>query len=176
MTLFCKLSKIHFTNHQKIGILPIDMNCVIVYATESGSTQTACDVVADALRLQSHTVTLSSAHDSSKDMLAPFDALIVASPSWEADGIDGQPLPDMTTFLETLSPDALVHKKIAVLGLGDETYQHFCGAVDIMVEKLKTLGVTPVTEPLRIDRYYSSHENETKLVAWAQALGKILSE
>ena len=148
------------------------MNVTIIYSTQSGSTSTAAEMVADTLKTAGHTVTICSALETTKDTVAPFDVLVVGSPSWEIDGKDGQPLPEVIALLEAMPKEAFVNKKVAVFGLGDETYTHFCGGVDVINTKLAQKGVTPFVEPLRIDRYYSTHDNQTKLVEWAQTLGK----
>lgn len=148
------------------------MNVTIVYSTQSGSTSTAAEMVAETLRESSYTVTVCSALETTKDTLSPFDVLVIGSPSWEVDGKDGQPLPEVITLLESMPKESFTNKKVAVFGLGDETYKHFCGGVDVILTKLTEKGVTPIVESLRIDRYYSSHDNQTKLVEWAQTLGK----
>jgi flavodoxin short chain len=150
------------------------MKCTIVYGTLSGSTMTAANVVSEALKAAGHEVTTIMADGASKDQLKDAQAVLFGSPSWEDEGKDGQPLPDVSRFLKTLTTEDLAGKKVAIFGLGDTSYQHFCGAVDVMTELLKTLGVTLVSEPLRVDRYYSLPDNETKTRAWAQNLAKSL--
>jgi len=148
------------------------MRVTIIYSTQSGSTSTAAEVVAETLKGSGHEVTICPALEATKDAIAAFDVLIVGSPSWEIDGKDGQPLPEVIALLESMPTESFISKKVAVFGLGDETYKRFCGGVDVILAKLTEKGVTTITEPLRIDRYYSTHDNQTKLVEWAQSLGK----
>ncbi len=150
------------------------MNIYLIYGTLSGSTMTVAEIIASSLRSSGHTVNVTTADSASKDDLKAAEAFIVGSPSWEDQGKDGQPLPELTNFLSTLIPGDLANKKIAVFGLGDIAYPHFCGAVDIMEARFKELGVTPILGSLKIDRYYSLQDNEQKVKAWAAGLASVL--
>ena len=151
------------------------MKYLLIYSTLSGSTMTAAELIASTLRTAGHEVDVLPVESATKDSLSNYEALIVGSPSWEDQGKDGQPLPEITAFLSSLAIQDLVGKKVALFGLGDVAYPHFCGAVDVMESKLKEFGVAPITESLRIDRYYSMPDNEQKVKAWAENLAKVLS-
>lgn len=150
------------------------MNILLLYGTLSGSTMTAAEMVGSILRAGNHTVDVISIEGATKDMVASHEAVIIGSPSWEDQGKDGQPLPEIRVFLESLTSDDMKNKKVAVLGLGDVSYPHFCGAVDVLEERLKALNVTPVVTSLRVDRYYSLPDNEQKVKDWATNLSKTL--
>lgn len=137
---------------------------------------TVADLIAAALKEAGHEVDVITVDSIGKEQLAVFDAWVVGSPSWEDAGKDGQPLPEMTTLLTTLTKEDITNKKIALFGLGDTSYPHFCGAVDVMKSYLDALGVTLVGEPLKIDKYYADPQNESKAVEWAKALGGLLSK
>ncbi len=150
------------------------MKCTLLYGTLSGSTMTAAGVVSEVLTAAGHQVDSIMVDGATKDQIKESQVVILGSPSWEDEGKDGQPLPDMTKFLKSLTPEDLAGKKVAIFGLGDTSYQHFCGAVDVMTELLKVNGASPVIEPVRIDRYYSLPDNENKIRAWAETLSKNL--
>ena len=150
------------------------MKCTLLYGTLSGSTMTAAGVVSEVLTAAGHQVDSIMVDGATKDQIKESQVVILGSPSWEDEGKDGQPLPDMTKFLKSLTPEDLAGKKVAIFGLGDTSYQHFCGAVDVMTELLKVNGASPVIEPVRIDRYYSLPDNENKIRAWAETLAKSL--
>jgi flavodoxin I len=151
------------------------MKIALIYGTLSGSTMTASETAAAELRSAGNDVNVVSVESANKDALSGMDAVVIASPSWEDQGKDGQPLPEVRMFLEGLTAQDFSGKKVALLGLGDTAYPHFCGAIDVMEGMLKERSVTPVTTSLRIDRYYSLPDNEQKVKDWAQSLGKILS-
>ena len=148
------------------------MKVLVVYATLSGSTMTAANIIADTLKAHGHEVTMATADQVTAANMTGVGAVLFGSPSWEDEGLDGQPLPEVRKCIEGLKPEDLTGKKVALFGLGDVSYPRFCGAVDVMAEKLKALNVTPMVESLRIDRYYSSPENEQKVKSWAERLGQ----
>jgi len=152
------------------------MNILIVYATLSGSTQTAAQHIQETLSAVGNEVTMAAAEPSLKSRIPSFDVLIFASPSWDDQGNDGQPLPEIRELIESLDARDLQGKKIALAGLGDSAYEHFCGAVDVMEEIFRQKGYTQFAiEHLKIDRYYANADNEQKVKNWATSLGKSLS-
>lgn len=136
---------------------------------------TAAELVGATLRGAGHEADVVSIEGATKDMVAGHDAIVIASPSWEDEGKDGQPLPEIRIFLEGLTAADLAGKKVAVVGLGDIAYPHFCGAVDVLEARLKELGVTLLTPSLRVDRYYSLPDNEQKVKDWSTSLATALS-
>jgi flavodoxin I len=151
------------------------MKTTIIYSTLSGSTMTAADVVAAVLRAAGHEVDVLMADGVNKDTVKASGAIIFGSPSWEDEGKDGQPLPDVTRFIKSLTAEDVAGKKLGIFGLGDTSYPHYCGAVDVMEGLFKGINLTPAVESLRIDRYYSLPDNETKTKTWAEGLAKALS-
>jgi len=135
---------------------------------------TATELVGARLKASGNQVTILSIDQATKDILASHEILVVASPSWEDQGLDGQPLPEVRQFITSLSPADLFGKKIALLGLGDTAYPHFCGAIDVMEALFKKINVSPIIESLRIDKYYSLPDNEHILHAWADKLAALL--
>jgi len=136
---------------------------------------TASELAASTLRTSGHEVEVVSVESASPDALSAYDALIIASPSWEDQGKDGQPLPEIRMFLERVTAEHLKDKKVALMGLGDTSYPHYCGAIDVMEDMLKKLSIAPIVPSLRIDKYYSLRENEDNVKNWASELGKALS-
>ena len=126
------------------------MKILLIYGTLSGSTMTAAELIALTLRESGLTVDVITADSVTKEHVLTHEVCIVGSPSWEDQGKDGQPLPEITAFLGSLTAGDLANKKVALFGLGDIAYPQFCGAVDVMTEKLKNFGITPVIEPLLI--------------------------
>ncbi len=151
------------------------MKCLFVYGTLSGSTMSASEIAAATLRTHNHTVNLFSADAVTHDKVAGYDVLIVSSPSWEDQGKDGQPLPEVRAFVESLTATDLTGKHVALMGLGDTSYPHYCGAIDVMEEILKKVHVTPVVTSLKIDRFYSLAENEQIVKNWATILAAAIA-
>lgn len=146
------------------------MNIAIVYGTYSSSTQTATKFLEDVLTEHGHTVTRKQAHEAAAHDITNSDLVIIASPSWLIDGKDGQPHEEVSSFLQQLPDTAFHNQKVAVLGLGDTSYAHFCGAVDVIEGILKTHQASLLPSQ-RIDGYYMNQDvNNQAITAWADAL------
>lgn len=149
------------------------MKILIVFATNSGSTQAACEVAKNILTVNGANATTLEAKSADTQEISKNDILILASPSWDYGQLEGQPLEDMTNFLKKLEgTNLLKDKPVAILGLGDTGYTHFCGAVEIMEAKVKELGGKIITDSLKIDRYYTQPDGPQKVATWAQQLAR----
>ncbi|MCC5852153.1 MAG: flavodoxin [Alkalimonas sp.] len=62
----------------------------------------------------------------------------------------------------------LTDKIVAVIGLGDSSYQHFCGAGKQFAELLQELQGKPLADPLYIDAC-ETLEPETVALPWLEA-------
>lgn len=151
------------------------MNILLVYATNSGTTQTVAQMVADGLTAAGHAVTIKEARTTTKDDFTSPQAVVLGSPSWDFDGHEGYPHEDLMTLMDTMKGTG-VAKPFAVFGLGDSSYKFYCGAVDHLEEFVKTAGGTLATPSLKIDKYYSDIDgNNTKISAWIEELKKKLT-
>lgn len=143
------------------------MNILLVYATYSSSTKQACEVVTDTLMGHGHTVTVKRALDTNTEDFTPYDLIILASPSWLINNKDGMPHEDFVALIERSQDKMFEHKRFAVFGLGDESYAHFCGAVDHLKHFVEQGKGTLVGEVLRIDGYlFNEDHNAQVLRAW----------
>jgi flavodoxin len=152
------------------------MNVLLVYATNSGGTETAVNTVADILGKAAHQTTVKHVTQATPEDFTAFDCVVLASPSWDFENKEGQPHEDFFPFMEKLKDKTFEGKKFAVLGLGDSSYTIFCGAVGHLEELVKNLKGTLVIPSLKIDKFYYEQEKNTQLInAWAEELTKTLS-
>lgn len=150
------------------------MNILIAYATFSSGTGTASHIVEKILTDKGHAVTRQLVDDSTPDTFSNFDLVILASPSWEHEGKDGQPHPAFASIIQTSvqTPDT----RYAIFGLGDSTYARFCGAVDHLENYVRQMKGQLITDSLRIDGFYFDEEKNTqKLIDWTQKLDTALT-
>lgn len=145
------------------------MNILVAYATNSGGTKEAAQIVADALTKQNHTVTLEMIANVNPDTISPFDTILFGSPSWDYKDQEGLPHEDFIAFMEKMKGKQ-VAKPFGIFGLGDSSYTHFCGGVDHLEAFTKTIGGTLVGTSLRIDGFYTKPGNQEKVKAWAEHL------
>ena len=147
------------------------MNVGIFYATYSGGTQAACEFLSQTLTTAGHQVTMKTINEVTFEDTLNYDLRIFASPSWDFEGKEGQPHQDFITFLANSAVKKFAGKKCAVLGLGDSSYAHFCGAVDILEAFIKAGDGVLATESLKIDGYLFDMEKNNGLVSeWAKKL------
>ncbi len=152
------------------------MNILVLAASNSGSTFAACDLVNAALTNAGHTVTQKNPKEVAVNDLGAADAVILASPSWDYKDKEGQPHEDFFPLLQSLEGKTLEGKPFAILGLGDITYTHFNGAVDIFEALVQSLRGKLVVPSLRIDRFYQQQDSHEKVTSWANTLGQELTK
>lgn len=150
------------------------MNVLIVFATNSGSTLAACNIVAEVLVSFGHSVTTKNPKDTSYEDLLHADAIILASPSWNYGDNEGQPHEDFLTLFKTMEGKILEGKPFAIVGLGDSSYMHFCGANDQLSNFVETIHGKLIVQPLSIDRFYQRKENTELITSWSESLTQFL--
>ena len=151
------------------------MNILLLYATNSGGTQQASQMVASLLQEKGHTVSMKNPKESKTDEIAGADLIIFASPSWDYQDKEGQPHEDFFPFLESLKGKTFENKPFAILGLGDSSYAHFCGAVDEFEKVVQNLKGKLVVPSLKIDGYYlRMDENNQTVRDWGSKLIAVL--
>lgn len=148
------------------------MKILVLYATYSGGTQTAADIVATVLKTNTGSqVYVKTPTEIAPTDLANYDIVVVGSPSWDYEGKTGMPHQDFISFMEQSKSVDLTGKKAAIFGLGDSTYEHFCGAVGHLEDWLKGLKAQLCIESLKIDGFFFNQEASTEnLKTWAQKL------
>ena len=152
------------------------MKVLIVFATNSGGTQLASDIVKENFIKNNHEAVVKEVRETNPDEFASFDLVILSSPSWDYEGLEGQPHPDYRPFMESSHGKKFVGKRFAVLGMGDSSYTYFCGAVDHLENFVKELGGTLIDKSLRINCFYLDQTtNSQKVTDWSQALAQKLS-
>jgi flavodoxin I len=149
------------------------MKILILFATYSYGTQTVSDAVREFLTGKGHDVLVKHINDASPKDVDGYDLTILASPSWDYEGVEGQPHEGFISFIKQSENISMQGKKFAIVGLGDSTYAHFCGAVDHLEAFVKKTNGTLVHPSLRIDKFYfNQEENLQKLNAWLEDLQK----
>ncbi len=147
------------------------MNVLIIYATFSGSTLTAAQLIEAVLKRKGHAVTLKSANEADPSEMNNYDLVVLGSCTWDFSGLEGQLHSYFVDFAKKLQGKDFSQKKFAVFGLGDKTYTHFCAAVDHLEKIVADVKGQKIKDSLRIDRFYFNQEAETKrLQSWAEKL------
>lgn len=134
------------------------MKVLLIYATYSGSTYVAAEEVGNAITAAGNELALKNANEVNPDEVGQYDLVIMGSPSWDVQGQEGMPHDDVIKLMDTLKGRTYDNKKFAVFGLGNQTYDHFCGAVDHIEQFIKDAHGILAAESLRVDNYYTDQE------------------
>lgn len=148
------------------------MKILIVYATYSSGTQVAATLIEETLKETGNEVSLKNAKDVDPQELKNFDLVVVGSPSWFVEGVEGQPHQYFFDLFKKIQNGSLAGKKFAVFGLGHSAYYAiFCGAVDKLEEWIKNAKGSLISDSLKIDGFYFNQaKNEQLLKDWAKNL------
>ncbi|MBI4066413.1 flavodoxin domain-containing protein [Candidatus Gottesmanbacteria bacterium] len=151
------------------------MNVLLVYATNSGGTAQAAKTIADVLTSKGHTVTVKDAKDAGLNDLAAASLVILGSPSWDYNGMEGQPLPEMVELIARCKDAHLEGKPCAVFGLGDSSYTYYCGAVTYLETYVKRNKGMLIVPSLKVDGYYMHPDASQQVTAWTNGVDEKLS-
>lgn len=151
------------------------MKILISFATNSGATQQASQIAADALTAGGHAVDIKHAKETTPEDITGHDAVVLATPSWDYADKEGMPHEDMMALMTKLENNSYVGKSFAILGLGDSSYTVFCGAVEHLENFVKKIKGKFSVQALRVDGFYYKPENTDNVKKWAENLAKTLA-
>lgn len=148
----------------------------IIFATNSGGTAAASQIIADELKAHTLNPIIKQAVESTPADLDSAEIILLGSPSWDYENKEGYPHEDMIKFMDSCQNSSVPGKKFAIFGLGDSSYMHFCGAVDHLEAFVKKLGGTLLIPSIRIDGFYYNQEKNTQaLKDWATQIAMIIN-
>lgn len=145
------------------------MKIGLFYATYSGGTQVASEYLGEQLKSAGHEVTVKQIAEVKFEDTLNYDLRILATPSWDNEGEEGQPHVDFISFMKASEGKSFGGKNCAVFGLGDTSYTHFCGGALIVGDFVKKAGGNLIGEVHKIDNYLIDMDgNNVKLLEWAK--------
>lgn len=132
---------------------------LIIYGTLTGNTQMVAMWLAETLG----GVECLSFEEVSRDKL-PKDGVIVCGVSTWGEGDFNPQTEDFVIKIQEEEWD-LKGYKFALFGMGDSSYEKFCGAVDKLALAIKVLGGEIIGEIHKIDGFMDE-EKEKELKKW----------
>ncbi len=139
------------------------MKVLIVYGSETGNTESIAEALGEQISGAGHEVKVLSAANASADGLCvPYDAVLFGCSAWGTDEVELQG--DFNSLFEEFDAIGVKGKKVACFASGDSSFEHFCGAVDVIEEKVQSLGAVIMEEGLRIEGDYSGSKDDVD--AW----------
>ena len=122
---------------------------IVIYGSETGNTESVAEQIAAGLKDENLEVTLKNVTDADVEELPGYDLILLGSSTWGDE--DKELQADMVDFYEELENLDLTNIPAAAFGCGDSDYTHFCGAVDLLEERLEQIGARLLDEGFRVD-------------------------
>ena len=144
---------------------------IVIYASETGNTEYVAEQITAELKKENLDVTLKSVIDAGIAELSDYDLILFGSSTWGDEEKELQA--DMVDFYEELKNLDLSNIPVAVFGCGDSSYTHFCGAVDLLEERLEQIGAKLLIEGLRVD---DQDDRDSDPGLWAREVAKRFSK
>jgi len=121
----------------------------MVYASATGNTELMAKAIVNTLRKHKYHV-VSKIIDVDKisiGELLDYDAVLIGTYTWT----DGELPFEMEKIYDELETIDISGRLFGVFGSGDSFYDIFCGAADVMAERLLELGGVVIPERLKVD-------------------------
>ncbi len=135
------------------------MKVLIVYGSTTGNTAGIAEALGEQIGNAGHEATVLNAADAAADGLCNgYDAVLFGCSAWGTDEVEMQD--DFNTLFEEFDSIGVSGKKVACFASGDSSFEHFCGAVDVMENRLSGLGAIIMEEGLKVDGDYSGNKDE----------------
>ncbi len=133
---------------------------IILYGSLTGNTQMTAMTLAAAMGCES-----MSFDEITQDIIDSVEMLIVGVSTWG----EGEYNPATEDFVVKLGKGEIKveNKKIALFGLGDLTYQIFCGAVEKLKDEFEKHKAIIVGDIHKVDGWMDE-EKEEALLKWAK--------
>jgi flavodoxin len=147
------------------------MKITIIYATNSGGTLYASQIVEEVLKNKGNEVILKEVQTATLADIEQSDLVILASCSWDHSDLEGQLPEQYSSFCTLIEGKTFPQKKFAVFALGDSSYTYFAAAADHLEKLVKDMQGIQLGESLKIDGFYFNQDENTKLLElWANSI------
>ena len=139
---------------------------LIIFGSTTGNTEEMAGIVKTMLEHSDFEVEIKEVSDASTaDLTGDHDLLLLGCPAYGDDEIELQE--DFADFYEQLDGTRLDGKPFAVFAPGDSSYEHFCGSVDMLEDKMNDMGGEMANDGLKIDGDPSDAEGEIE--TWVES-------
>ncbi|OCL26355.1 flavodoxin [Orenia metallireducens] len=128
---------------------------IIVYGSTMGNTEELSEILEGVLT-EKYNVKRINVLKADVDMLKDFDLILLGSSTWGS----GELQEDFYDFYDNLDNIDLSSKNGVAFGTGDESFPEFCGAVDLLEDKLVDLGVKVLAKGFKWDGDLSPEVND----------------
>lgn len=135
------------------------MKVLVVYGSTTGNTAGIAEALGERIGHAGHLVAVRNAADVTAEGLCnDYDAVLFGCSAWGTDEVEMQD--DFNALYEDFDLIGAKGKKAACFASGDSSFEHFCGAVDVMENRLAGLGAEIMEEGLKVEGDYSGSRDE----------------
>ncbi|AJI22031.1 flavodoxin [Priestia megaterium] len=120
---------------------------LLAYASMSGNTEAIADLIEEELVKHGLHVKRAEVYDIDASDLVSAESIIFGAYTWG----DGELPDDFLDLYDEMDDIDLSQKQMAVFGSGDSSYDVFCGAVDLIEEKIKRRNGNIAVPGLKIE-------------------------
>ncbi|MGG3120543.1 flavodoxin [Priestia megaterium] len=120
---------------------------LLAYASMSGNTEAIADLIEEELVKHGLHVKRAEVYDIDASDLVSAESIIFGAYTWG----DGELPDDFLDLYDEMADIDLSQKQMAVFGSGDSSYDVFCGAVDLIEEKIKRRNGNIAVPGLKIE-------------------------
>ncbi|MDQ6421320.1 flavodoxin [Paenibacillus sp. LHD-117] len=129
---------------------------IVLYTSLTGNTEEMAEAIAQGAKETGLDVVCKEAYDAKPEELMEYDGILIGAYTWG----DGELPDEFLDFYEEMDGLDLTGKQAAAFGSGDTSYPVYCGAVDIIENKLRELGAAIVCDSLKFEYNASDEEKE----------------
>lgn len=142
---------------------------LIIYGSTTGNTEDMARMVNVEFKKAGLETQLKDVTEASVDNLTDgHDLVLLGCPAYGYDTVILQEF--FSEFYDQMTDIKLGGKKFAVFAPGDSSYEHFCGSVDVLEDKMTELGGMKVVDGLKIDGEPGDYEEE--ISEWVESAAK----
>ena len=123
---------------------------LILFGSTTGNTEDMANTIKQALEEAGFEAEVKNVTDAAaEDLTANHDLLLLGCPAYGDDTVELQE--DFQEFLDRLGDIDLHGKKIGIFAPGDSSYEHFCGSVDLLENRMNEFGGELAVDGLKVD-------------------------
>jgi flavodoxin short chain len=144
---------------------------LIIYGTTTGNTEEMAGFIKKTLAASGIETEMKNVSETAvEDLTSDHDLVLLGCPAYGDDTAELQE--DFEAFSEQLNGLKLNGKKFAVFAPGDRSYEHFCGSVDVLEERMEELGGSILLDGLKVDGDPGDAEDDIE--EWIQSIVGLL--
>ena len=137
---------------------------LIAFGSSTGNTGRVSEIISEVLKKKGFSTELKNISYIKPEETAYYDVILLECSTWGIEEIELQS--DFIPFFEKMEKQNFTDKKTAVFGRGDLDYKFFCGAVDLIEDKLQYFDSKLLNSSLKI--HGDPEENIKEITKWAE--------